>query len=161
MSRTTLLDQAPDTLLCSCACLRQLSVERTAAGEAGGLRVPEAGMDAAGQPATAAWGALFVAAPSERGDTGPNEHEPACAPALAAFEGGEAVARAAALLRLPGRPRSNRPHPSSVPALASAPVGACEPQSALLGLALVSLGNAAFLPCWSLVMQLQNLAACR
>ena len=98
--------------------------ERTAAGEAGGLRAPEAGVDAVGQPATAAWGALFVAAPCELGDTGANEHEPACAPALAAFEGEEAVARAAALLRLPGRPRSNRPHPSSVPALASAPVGA-------------------------------------
>lgn len=81
-------------------------------------------MDAAGQPATAAWGALFVAAASELGDAGANEHGPACAPALAAFEGEEAVARAAALLRLPGRPRSNRPHPSSVPALASAPVGA-------------------------------------
>lgn len=81
-------------------------------------------MDAAGQPATAAWGALFVAAPSELGSTGSGAHEPACAPALAAFEGEEAVARAAALRRLPGRPRSNRPHPSSVPALANAPVGA-------------------------------------
>ena len=81
-------------------------------------------MDAAGQPATAAWGALFVSAPSEPGGPGAAALEPACAPALAAFEGGEAVARAAALRRLPGRPRIDRPHPSSVPALAAAPVGA-------------------------------------
>ena len=127
LSEVTLFDQAPDTPtsgVCASLSVLRLILRALAAGEAGGLRVPESGVDAAGQPATAAWGALFVAPPSGPGDMGTGAHEAACAPALAAFEGEDAVARAAALRRLPRRPSINRPHPSSVPALAAAPVGA-------------------------------------
>ena len=94
------------------------------AGEAGGLRVPPAGVDAAGQPATAAWGALFVAAASECEGRGADACEPALPPPLAGFEGAAAEQRAAALRRLPGLRRGNRPHASSVPALAQPPIGA-------------------------------------